>query len=187
MVRLLNPPAGIAAAEVLFNGGGYPMLQTGDRWYRIIGLSTYTEITDFPIEVVSGGATVTSGIATISDGGFQYESIELPPSSIGLLNDAAAVEQERQTLAQAHAGFTPQKLWSGPWILPVQGYISNVFGLQRSINGAAYFPHSGTDIVADANTPVVAAATGNCRAGAAAIPLRQRGGYRSRCGRVHEL
>jgi len=146
-------------ADVLFDGGIYPMLPEADHWFSVIGLSTYIGVAYYPIEVRTAETLVSAGTLTVGDGGFQYESIELPPSSAGLLNDQAAVDQERATLAQVYAGFTPRS-WSGPWIMPLPGPISNAFGLQRSINGGAYYPHSGTDIIADKGTPVAAAATG---------------------------
>jgi murein DD-endopeptidase MepM/ murein hydrolase activator NlpD len=77
-----------------------------------------------------------------------------------LLSDQVAIDQERATLTQVYAGFTPQRLWSGAWILPAAGPITNAFGLQRSINGGAYHGHTGTDIANDKGTPVVAAASG---------------------------
>jgi murein DD-endopeptidase MepM/ murein hydrolase activator NlpD len=59
-----------------------------------------------------------------------------------------------------YATFTPEQLWSGPWTWPAPGEISNAFGLQRSINGGPYSPHTGTDIANAKGTPVVAAAGG---------------------------
>lgn len=159
-MKLLNPPPGLEAADVLFDGGSYAMIFAQDRWYSVIGLSTGIAIAEYQIEIGAAEGTIAAGAVSVVDGGFQYESIELPPSSTDLLSDQAAVAQERQTLAQVYAGFTPQRLWSGAWLVPAPGPISNAFGLQRSINGGSYFPHSGTDIVAEKGTPVAASASG---------------------------
>ena len=51
-------------------------------------------------------------------------------------------------------------MWSGLWMVPAPGPISNGFGLQRSINGGPYSGHSGTDIANEEGTPLVAAAAG---------------------------
>jgi len=160
VARLLNPPPGLASATVYFAGAAYPMFDAGDRWYRIIGLQTYTPVGDYPVEVVGPDGTIAAGALTILDGGFQYESIELPPSSTDLLTDQAAVQAERDTLNAIYAGFTPQKMWSGAWTWPAQGTVSNAFGLQRSINGGPYSPHTGTDIANEKGTPLYAAAGG---------------------------
>ncbi len=46
---------------------------------------------------------------------------------------------------------------------PVEGRISGVFGSQRILNGQARSPHSGLDIAAPQDTPVMAAADGTIR------------------------
>jgi Peptidase family M23 len=160
VVRLLNPPAGLAGVTAYFNGAGYPMVGAGDHWYRVIGLATSFGVGSYPIEVSSATAALAGGTLTVNPGGYEFISITLPPSSIGLLQDQAAIANERAILAQTFAGFTPHRLWSGPWIMPAQGVISNAFGVERSINGGPYSPHTGTDIANAKGTPVVAAATG---------------------------
>ena len=159
-MRLLNPPADLTSATAYFGGAGYSMFDAGDRWHRVIGLETYTPVGDYPIEVDGPAGVVAAGTLTVFDGGFQYESIDLPPSSTDLLQDQAAVDAERATLNAIYAGFTPAKMWSGAWSWPAVGTISNAFGLQRSINGGAYYPHTGTDIANEKGTPLVAAASG---------------------------
>jgi len=160
LVRLVNPPTGLGEASVQFNGGSYTMLPSGDRWFAVIGLSTRFAIGDHPIEVAAAGTPLASGVLTVGDGGFEFVSIELPPSSIDLLSDQVAINAERATLAQVYAGFTPERRWSGAWILPAPGVVTNEFGLMRSINGGAYFPHTGTDIANEKGTAVAAAASG---------------------------
>ena len=160
LVRLVYPPVGLSDATVLFNGESYPMLPSGDRWFAFVGLSTGFGLGEYPVEVTSGGTPITRGLLTVGDGGFQYESLELPPSSIDLLSDQAAINAERATLAQVFAGFTPERRWSGAWIMPAPGVMTNGFGLMRSINGGPYYPHTGTDIANNTGTPIAAAATG---------------------------
>ena len=63
-------------------------------------------------------------------------------------------------MTEAYTTFTAERLWSGPWLVPVQGPISNAFGVQRSVNGGPFGTHGGTDVVADGGTPVVATASG---------------------------
>jgi murein DD-endopeptidase MepM/ murein hydrolase activator NlpD len=150
----------LADAAIDFNGASYPMLRSGDRWFAVIGLGTDFGIRDYPIAAKSGDAVLASGTLSVSDGGFQYESLELPPSSIDLLSDQGAIANERATLAQTFSRFTPERLWSGAWILPAPGPITNGFGLMRSINGGLYYPHTGTDIANEKGTPVAAAASG---------------------------
>lgn len=159
MARLFNA-AGIPEATVSFNGSSYAMLPSGDRWFAVIGLSTGFGIGDYPITAASSGVPIASGVLSVGDGGFAFESLELPPSSIDLLSDQAAINAERATLASVYAGFSPERRWSGAWVLPAAGIFTNTFGLMRSINGGPYYPHSGTDIANNTGTPIAAAASG---------------------------
>jgi len=172
LVRLLSPPPNLSAATVEFAGGTYWMLPEADRWYALIGLGTDFAAGDHLLAALGDGEPLASAVVSIGAGGFAQEYVELPPESAGLLADAAAIEQERQTLARVYAGFTPERLWFGAWGLPAAGPITNPFGLQRSINGGPFSPHTGTDIAAEAGAVVVAAAGGRV---AFAGPLYLRG------------
>ena len=158
--RLLNAPAALTEAAVAFNGKSYPMVSSGGRWFAVIGLDTGFGLGDYLIQATSAGTPIALGVLKVAEGGFAYESLELPPSSIDLLSDQAAINNERATLANIYAGFTPERRWSGAWILPAPGIFTNTFGLMRSINGGPYYPHSGTDIANAKGTPVAAAASG---------------------------
>jgi murein DD-endopeptidase MepM/ murein hydrolase activator NlpD len=160
VIRLLSPPPGLNNLTAYFKAVGYPMVKEGDHWYRVVGLDSQFATGEYPIEVSSDIAAIAGGVLTVSDGGFEFVSIELPPSSIALTEDQDAAARERATLARVYSTFTAEQLWSGPWIWPTQGEISNAFGLQRSINGGPYSPHTGTDIANEKGTPVVAAASG---------------------------
>jgi hypothetical protein len=160
VVRLVNPPPGTGPLTAYFNGAAYPMVNEGDHWQRVIGLAPVFTVGEYPVEVSSADSPIAAGVLRVNDGGYEFISIELPPSSIALASDQAAAERERARLAAVYATFSPQQVWSGPWIWPAQGEISNSFGLQRSINGGAYAPHTGTDIANAKGTPVVAAASG---------------------------
>ncbi|MCA9479450.1 MAG: M23 family metallopeptidase, partial [Nitrospira sp.] len=51
-------------------------------------------------------------------------------------------------------------LWNGPFLEPVNGKITGVFGSRRIINGQPRRPHSGEDIAAPKGTPVLAINSG---------------------------
>ena len=158
-VRLLHPGAA-SEAQVSFDGESYDMLTEGGTLYAVIGLSTIIEPGKYPLEVTAGGGSVASETVTVKATEFAREDITLPPDTAGLLNNQPAIEEEKQILQRVYSGFTPDRLWSGPWIVPVEGGTTNPFGLLRSINGGPATPHTGTDIAADATTPVAASASG---------------------------
>jgi murein DD-endopeptidase MepM/ murein hydrolase activator NlpD len=160
LVRLGHPPPGTQEAEALLAGDSYAMVPDGDGWLAVIGLATDFPPGDYTLEVLADDTAVGSAPVSVTEGGYERLTLTMPQESIDLLSDAAAIEEERRLIEEAHATFTPERLWSGPWLTPVGGYISNAFGVQRSVNGGPYGTHGGADIVAEGGTPVVAAAGG---------------------------
>jgi murein DD-endopeptidase MepM/ murein hydrolase activator NlpD len=160
LVWLENPPPGTQDSTATFAGESYAMVPDGSGWLAAIGLATDFPVGDYTVEVLTDGESVGSIPASVAAGGYERLSVTLPQESIDLLSDQAAIGEERRVVTEAYTSFTPERLWSGPWLMPVQGSISNAFGVQRSVNGGPYGTHGGTDIVADGGTPVVAAAGG---------------------------
>jgi len=99
------------------------------------------------------------------------EEIFLEPEESALL-DANLAAEEAATRERVFATYTEQRLWSGPFILPVGTIITSPYGIGRSYNGAPVSSfHSGTDFVADETTAIAAANAGRV-AFAAALPIR---------------
>ncbi|MEX1195721.1 MAG: M23 family metallopeptidase [Dehalococcoidia bacterium] len=160
-VRLLYAEPWVTDPAVTLAGVTYPMLPSGDRWYTYIGLATWFGVGGYPLDVYSAGEIVASGWLDVTEGGFIFESLDLPPGSAGdLLYDQPRIDAERAEVDAVIAGFTPERYWSGAWITPTVGNISDEFGSQRSVNGGPYFPHSGLDIANNDGTPIYATASG---------------------------
>ena len=156
----LRQARGVGDPAVVLAGVTYTMLPAADVWYTYIGLPAWFAIGGYPMDVTAGGQVLVSGWLEVSGGGFAFESITLPPASSDLLTDTARIEEERQRVAGILAGFTPERYWSGAWITPAAGVVSDQFGTQRSINGGDYFAHTGLDIANAEGTPIYAAASG---------------------------
>ncbi|HET8627836.1 MAG TPA: M23 family metallopeptidase, partial [Thermomicrobiales bacterium] len=91
---------------------------------------------------------------------FPRERLDLPPDESGLLDPAVSAREE-QVVAPLYAIFTPERLWSGPFLMPVQGPITTEFGEMRAYNGGPFDSwHQGLDIGAPEGTPIRAAAAG---------------------------
>ncbi len=73
----------------------------------------------------------------------------------------ARVETEREELKAALAAGAVERLWRGPFRIPVDGgQPTGGFGLRRLLNGQPRSPHTGYDWAAPAGTPVLAANAG---------------------------
>jgi murein DD-endopeptidase MepM/ murein hydrolase activator NlpD len=161
VVRLRNAPPEPTPA-VLFSGVTHAMLLQAQLWWAVVGIAA-----DFPpgqqaVQISSGADAdgVPTLTITVTEAAFPEENIDLPPETSQLLTDAPAIEDERQILESLYAGFTPERLWSGPFVMPVVGSIGDTFGLKRSFNGGPFSSHTGVDIIAAEGAPVVAANAG---------------------------
>ncbi len=74
--------------------------------------------------------------------------------------DEARINREKEKLATLFAKYSSNNPFSQSFKAPVHAPISSQFGLKRVYNKAPRAPHSGLDIAAAENTPVLAAAKG---------------------------
>ena len=70
------------------------------------------------------------------------------------------VKKERVQIAALWPAETPERLWEGSFMMPVEGRSGSPFGLRRWINGERRNSHSGMDIKAPEGQPVKAANSG---------------------------
>jgi murein DD-endopeptidase MepM/ murein hydrolase activator NlpD len=185
VVRLRN--ASVEPTPVVFfSGVSHAMLLQAQLWWAVIGVAA-----DFPpgqqlvqISTDTDGSPILT--INVTDAAFPEENVELPPETSQLLTDAPAIEDENQILNSLYAGLTPERLWSGPFIMPAVGPLGDTFGYRRSFNGGPYSNHTGVDILAAEGAPVVAANTGRVvYTGAPAAGEHRR--HRPWGGSVHRL
>ncbi|MEE8185827.1 MAG: M23 family metallopeptidase, partial [Thermodesulfobacteriota bacterium] len=94
-------------------------------------------------------------------GDYGIERLTLPPDMVELNGKALErVKKEAELTNKLWAGSYREPLWSGPFIMPVEGHITGYFGTRRILNGNSRSPHSGVDIAAPKGTPVKAANKG---------------------------
>ncbi|MGD8727910.1 MAG: M23 family metallopeptidase [Gemmatimonadales bacterium] len=74
-----------------------------------------------------------------------------PPDSALRVRIAAERERSRAVVRAAHDG---ARLWSGGFIMPVEGRVTSPFGKGREFNGRVQSRHYGTDLDGDRGTPV---------------------------------
>ena len=88
---------------------------------------------------------------------FRVQELTLPRESVDLDEETLQrVLRERQQILHSMSGISEPRLWTGPFIVPVDGPVSGTFGSRRVINGQPRNPHSGDDISAPEGTPVLA-------------------------------
>jgi murein DD-endopeptidase MepM/ murein hydrolase activator NlpD len=114
-----------------------------------------------PSAAKNGGA-LAAGIVTVRPRTFPLQQLTLPKNMVDL--DAATlvrVDAERRQLDAALATGAGERLWRGPFRVPVEGgQPTGGYGLRRLINGQPRSPHTGYDWAAPAGTPVLASNAG---------------------------
>jgi len=66
------------------------------------------------------------------------------------------IEREAQQLARLWEQSAPEALWTGRFIKPVPDRANSSFGTRSIFNGVPRSPHSGTDFLSPAGTPIKA-------------------------------
>jgi len=108
---------------------------------------------------------------TSGEMGQQTVEIEVKPRKFGVQHlrlsssqeskyTAPETKREKELIGAALDLVSPERLWRGSFVMPVQGRLSTAYGLQRYVNGKFSYRHRGVDIGAPEGTPVLAAADG---------------------------
>jgi murein DD-endopeptidase MepM/ murein hydrolase activator NlpD len=95
---------------------------------------------------------------------FRVQSMTLPKDQVE--PDAAALKRinlEKGKVQAVLAGFTPERLWSTGFLVPVEGTVTGAFGSKRILNGQPRNQHAGEDIAAPVGAGVKAANDGIVR------------------------
>jgi hypothetical protein len=109
-----------------------------------------------------GAAVSCSAGVTVRAGKFATEKLKVAPNFVEPnAEQLARAEEERKRLREIFATVTPERLWRGPFRVPLDGVqTGGNFGRRRVLNGQPGSPHSGVDFPAATGTTVHAAQRG---------------------------
>jgi len=156
----------VTSGSINFIGRNYALTKGNHSMYAFIGVDAADP--PGPEDVKVSFTTANGSKGTLDESvtvlqtkwDVDVDNLTFDPQTAKLL-DPALVNAEEATLNAVYGKITPEKLWNGPWEMPVQGPITAHFGEQRSYQGGPPTGHhSGTDIGVDAGTPVHAANSG---------------------------
>ena len=162
-VTLESPDARAAAATV--DGRSWDLSSPAEgTWWAIVAVPRDAEIgvTEVLIDLYGEGGvwlrTLTLSIVVLASTA-PFEEIIL--GGAGAVLDPAEVQRDINVRFVEHTAVTGPPRWTGPWILPVEGEVSGVFGAKRSYDGVVGDEwHHGHDIAAQHGDPIVAPAHG---------------------------
>jgi murein DD-endopeptidase MepM/ murein hydrolase activator NlpD len=98
----------------------------------------------------------------VGAGRFAVEELKVAPQFVEPnAEETKRANEERDRLRGMFATVTTEKLWTGPFQLPLPGiHTAKNFGRRRVLNGTPSSPHSGVDIPAVEGTPIHASQRG---------------------------
>jgi murein DD-endopeptidase MepM/ murein hydrolase activator NlpD len=157
-------PVPILAVRVQVGGQEVPSLASGSqaRTVVLIGIDLEQPPGLVLVQVSAldpGSRTVTAEAAIhVLDAQYPLQRLTLPPAFMEL--DAPTLERvnrEKELLDRLWETQTPERLWNGPFRIPLDAAGPPVgFGRRRIINGEPRAPHTGADFSARAGAPVFA-------------------------------
>ena len=144
----------------------YPALERPGHWESLYGIDAEQEPGEVEITVfldLPGPREpgVVRGRVGIGKRVFAEERLTLPDRMVHLgARDLERVRKEEEVISALWLVHTPERVWNGPFAMPLQGRRGSPFGLRRWINGEPRSFHTGMDVKAAEGAPVRAAHAG---------------------------
>jgi murein DD-endopeptidase MepM/ murein hydrolase activator NlpD len=157
---------GVISVSVRWSGHSVPFVQHEERWLATVGIDLDSRPGDHAVDVTflySDGRTRVHREPIVVRAE-QYPTTELTVAERYVEldpKDQARAELEAKETSAIYDTFTPERYWSEPFEVPVQGAADGRnFGHRRVFNGQPRAPHSGADLRAPTGTPIRAANRG---------------------------
>lgn len=137
-----------------------------DAWFALLGVDLEKTAGKYELTVAAqtqAGEHISCGAAIeVSEGHFATESLTVKQQFVKPNPEQLARAQaEAKRLREIYDRVTPEKLWNGPFRMPLDGdFKGSNFGKRRILNGHPGTPHGGMDFPAPTGTPVHAAQSG---------------------------
>lgn len=143
-------------------GVGLHFWPAGDgKWRALVGVPLDAVAGTHELVVQAADAAGTTASTTVSlniePGRFQTRRLRVaaryadPPDSV-----IERIVREARTLEELFAESLPERLWRGPFSMPVPGPATSSYGRLTVLNGKPGSRHQGTDFRAPLGTPVTA-------------------------------
>jgi hypothetical protein len=163
-VILRGLPEGTAASGE-FDGKPIMFFELGGALVGLFGADIMIAPGTHPLKVAwaLGDRTGSQSLnVVVKDKTYGVRDIKVPSSQVDLSEeDLARTRIESELTRKALATRSPERLWSGEFLEPVNGTINSSFGRQTRLNGVLNArPHAGADYLVGEGTPVKAPAAG---------------------------
>lgn len=153
-----------AAVDASLGGRDLPIEAGNGYGWAVVGFGPSADATTLPVVVdgrdPAGNQSEASEPLQVAAENFARDEVDVPAQLAALLQSDIRADEDRALLPN-YQNVTPQKLWEGRFLMPVQGEIITPFGTLRSYNnGPVVGHHGGADIAAGAGRSVLAPGRG---------------------------
>lgn len=129
------------------------------KWRALMGVDLDTGPGEYQLRIQSDAGAAVHTIQVVAKQ-FRIRRLRVPGGFVNPPPDALdQIARDRAALDEALA-LVSARMWSGPFVLPVEGRASSNFGARSYYNGEPRAPHAGVDFAVAAGTPIRAANRG---------------------------
>ena len=164
----LPESAGQTAPIATFGGKRLLVVRRNDRWVAAVGLPLSQDVGDTRISVSNGSGEHYDISFSVSAHTYREQRLTVKPGYVDLSQDQLdRVTADRKIIDGALQNYRELREPIVALATPAEGPRSSSFGLRRFFNDKPRSPHSGMDIAAPLDSPILApgdgvvAATGN--------------------------
>jgi murein DD-endopeptidase MepM/ murein hydrolase activator NlpD len=134
-------------------------VENGKLWYALAGVPLETAPGAYDLELTENqtGGKIIRVVQRIKIGRAVYPKITVTVAKQYTQPNPEQLKEaqtDKGLKQKTFAAVTARRLWSGPFIKPVSGGISDVFGTARVFNQQVQSRHQGLDYAVGAGTPV---------------------------------
>jgi len=141
----------------------FPSFDTADplKWSGLIGIDLDTKPGRYVVNVtgldVDGKAVTVEYPITVAPKTFATRTLTVDPQFVTPPREALArIQKESERVRAIFDAVSPERYWTGPFVLPVPGRPISEFGKRSVYNGEPRSPHAGTDFAGATGTPIKA-------------------------------
>ena len=132
-------------------------------WLSLIPVKTAAKAGDYVLTISIDGESFNRDIK-VTDREFEEQYLTVSPSTLeGTLESDFARAEFSEKAEPMKKVFTPQKLWNGEFVLPLEAQykVSTSFGTYRTFSNGSTEWHNAVDMATKGGTPVYATNSGN--------------------------
>jgi murein DD-endopeptidase MepM/ murein hydrolase activator NlpD len=131
----------------------------GLNWTALVGIDLDTKPGRYTVELFGfdrdGNNLAGSSVLTVAAKKFPTRRLTVEEKYVSPPADMLVrIEAERERVNGIFAATTSERLWQGPFLLPVPGIVISAFGKRSVYNGRPRSPHAGVDFKGASGTPI---------------------------------